>query len=213
MRDRYLFSLADIEWNETEGQGLLTLPEREAAPNPSPLPYPRTRMRRDERYDSRWFRRGQFCRFGCVFAPAFGRAVASSTRLFTAGSNRPCPSTFVLAREIGGDPALSFAVSPWELLGARGRTISVVNSRCPRWMLTLTVMASFFFACVAHGESVDKLPKPTTYVSDFAGVVDSSSKQSIEDFCRQVYEKAHATIVVVTINSLDGVAIEDFDPA
>jgi uncharacterized protein len=71
-------------------------------------------------------------------------------------------------------------------------------------------MASFFFAAVARGESVDKLPKPTTYVSDFAGVVDSESKQSIEDFCRQVYEKAHATIVVVTINSLDGVDIEDF---
>jgi len=77
-------------------------------------------------------------------------------------------------------------------------------------MLTLTVMASFFFAFVARGESVDKLPKPTTYVSDFADVIDSGSKQSIEDYCRQVYEKAHATIVVVTINSLDGVAIEDF---
>jgi len=82
--------------------------------------------------------------------------------------------------------------------------------RISRWMLTLTVMASFFFACSSHGESVDKLPKPATYVSDFADVVDSGSRQSIEDFCRQVYEKAHATIVVVTIHSLDGVDIEDF---
>jgi len=77
-------------------------------------------------------------------------------------------------------------------------------------MLTLTVMASFFFACAARGESVDKLPRPTSYVADFAGVVDSGSKQSIEDLCRQVYEKAHATIMVVTINSLDGVDIDDF---
>jgi uncharacterized protein len=78
-------------------------------------------------------------------------------------------------------------------------------------MLPLTVMVvGFFFVGMVRGESVDKLPKPTSYVSDFAGVVDADSKQSIEDLCRQVYEKAHATIVVVTINSLDGVDIEDF---
>jgi uncharacterized protein len=72
----------------------------------------------------------------------------------------------------------------------------------------------FFFLVVVAGqvwaESPDKLPQPTSYVSDFAGVIDESSKQSLEDLCKQVYEKAHATIEVVTVKSLDGLAIEDF---
>jgi len=59
-------------------------------------------------------------------------------------------------------------------------------------------------------ESVDKMPQPTSYVTDMAGVVDATSKQNMEDLCRQVYEKAHATIEVVTINSLDGVPIDQF---
>lgn len=62
--------------------------------------------------------------------------------------------------------------------------------------------------CLA--EQPGNLPRPTTYVADFAGVVDNQSKANVEDLCRQVYEKAHATIVVVTVNSLDGATIEDF---
>jgi uncharacterized protein len=63
---------------------------------------------------------------------------------------------------------------------------------------------------VALAESPDKLPKPTTYVSDFANVMDAGSKQSTEDLCRQVHIQTQAAIHVVTINSLDGLTIEDF---
>ena len=70
------------------------------------------------------------------------------------------------------------------------------------------------FLAIAAGcvcaESPSKLPRPKSYVSDFAGVVDDSSKQSLEALCRQTFETAHATIEVVTIKSLDGLAIEDF---
>ena len=62
----------------------------------------------------------------------------------------------------------------------------------------------------ACAEQPDKLPQPTSYVSDFAGVVDAGSKQQMEDLCKQVYDKAGATIEVVTVKSLDGMAIEDF---
>ncbi len=62
----------------------------------------------------------------------------------------------------------------------------------------------------ARAESVKDLPKPTSYVSDFAGVMDPASKQAIEQIAGQVYSKAHATIVVVTVKSLDGETIEDF---
>ncbi len=63
---------------------------------------------------------------------------------------------------------------------------------------------------VVRAEDPAKLPQPTSYVSDFAGVIDASSKANIEDLCRQVADKAHATIEVVTVKSLDGASIEDF---
>jgi len=75
------------------------------------------------------------------------------------------------------------------------------------------ITAGIFFALPtlkARAEDPTKLPQPTTYVSDFAGVVDPDSKQQIEALCTEVYEKTHATIEVVTIKSLDGDSIEDF---
>jgi uncharacterized protein len=77
-------------------------------------------------------------------------------------------------------------------------------------LLLAVALSGFFFAGSARAESVDKLPRPTSYVADFAGVMDAGSKQQIEDLSRQVYAKAHATIVVTTVNSLDGLTIEDF---
>ncbi len=63
---------------------------------------------------------------------------------------------------------------------------------------------------LARAESVSKLPQPTSYVSDFAGVIDAESRQNIENIASQVAAKAHATIEVVTIKSLDGENIDDF---
>jgi len=77
-------------------------------------------------------------------------------------------------------------------------------------MLAVAAAGIFFAALAARAEDPTKLPQPTTYVSDFAGVVDADSKQQIEALCTEVYEKAHATIEVVTIQSLDGDSIEDF---
>lgn len=72
-----------------------------------------------------------------------------------------------------------------------------------------------FVGCfgLAHAETVDKLPKPTSYVSDFAGVIDPASKAQIEELCGEVDRQAHAQIAVVTIKSLDGQTIEDFSTA
>jgi uncharacterized protein len=47
-------------------------------------------------------------------------------------------------------------------------------------------------------------------VADFAGVIDPASKQAMEQLSLEVYEKAHATIEVVTIHSLDGADIDQF---
>lgn len=66
--------------------------------------------------------------------------------------------------------------------------------------------------CVcARAETVRQLPRPNnTYVADFAGVIDADSKQQIDQLSREVYQQAHATIVVVTIHSLNGESIEEF---
>src|SRR5580704_7479052 len=45
---------------------------------------------------------------------------------------------------------------------------------------------------------------PTNYVNDFAGVLDAATQARLNDLCRQVDEKAHAQIAVVTVKSLDG---------
>jgi uncharacterized protein len=53
------------------------------------------------------------------------------------------------------------------------------------------------------GESVAGLPAPTGYVSDFAGVLTPETKQSLEELCTEVDQKAHAQIAVVTVQKLE----------
>jgi uncharacterized protein len=83
-----------------------------------------------------------------------------------------------------------------------------------RWIrlrLLLAVMLSgIFFVRVLSAESVDKLPKPTSYVSDFAGVMDAGSKQQMENICGQIDHKAHAQIAVVTVNDTGGEEVQQF---
>ena len=68
----------------------------------------------------------------------------------------------------------------------------------------------FCFAAVGRAETVDKLPPPTSYVSDFAGVIDADSKAHMEQLCAEVDHQAHAQIAVVTIHTLEGDTAADF---
>jgi uncharacterized protein len=45
---------------------------------------------------------------------------------------------------------------------------------------------------------------PSNYVNDFAGVLDAATQARLNNLCRQVEEKAHAQIAVVTVKSVDG---------
>ena len=45
---------------------------------------------------------------------------------------------------------------------------------------------------------------PSNYVNDFAGVLDPATVARLNNLCRQVDEKAHAQIAVVTVKSTDG---------
>jgi uncharacterized protein len=70
-----------------------------------------------------------------------------------------------------------------------------------RWLAV--VLLIFAPSVVLTAESVNTLPAPTGYVSDFAGVLSPSTKYSLENLCTQVDRQAHAQIAVVTIKTLD----------
>lgn len=58
--------------------------------------------------------------------------------------------------------------------------------------------------------SVDSLPKPTGYVSDFAHVVSPEDQDKLEQFCARVERELGVQFALVTVNTLDGRPIQDF---
>jgi len=51
---------------------------------------------------------------------------------------------------------------------------------------------------------------PANYVNDFAHVLSGQIVAELNDICKQLDDKAHAQVAVVTINSLDGSDIESY---
>jgi uncharacterized protein len=81
-----------------------------------------------------------------------------------------------------------------------------MNRYAKSWLI---VGGFLLLVLAAQAEPVSKL-KPTDYVNDFAHVLDQNSIAQMDDICRQIDEKAHAKIAVVTIHSLDGSDIESY---
>jgi uncharacterized protein len=50
----------------------------------------------------------------------------------------------------------------------------------------------------------------SNYVNDFAHVLDDQTVAELNDICKQLDDKAHAQVAVVTINSLDGGDIDSY---
>src|ERR1700734_3214584 len=73
----------------------------------------------------------------------------------------------------------------------------------------LVVAGALLLVLAAQAEPISKL-KATDYVNDFAHVLDQNSIAQMDEICRQIDEKAHAQIAVVTIKSLDGADIESY---
>src|SRR6266542_3375519 len=65
--------------------------------------------------------------------------------------------------------------------------------------LAIIVMA---WAAIACAEPISQL-QPTGYANDFAQVLDPNTKLRIEDIARQLDEKAHAQIALVTVYGLE----------
>ncbi|MBA3914062.1 MAG: TPM domain-containing protein, partial [Acidobacteriales bacterium] len=73
----------------------------------------------------------------------------------------------------------------------------------------IILFAVFSFAALLCAEPVSKLT-PSNYVNDFAHVLSDSTAANLNALCKQVDEKAHAQIAVVTVKSLDGEDVESY---
>src|SRR5271157_1149869 len=101
-----------------------------------------------------------------------------------------------------------------------GKLQSVIDFRChvsctillpmrsyAKWWLG--VASTLLLVLAAQAEPVSQL-KATDYVNDFARVVDQNTIAQMDEICRQIDEKAHSQIAVVTVHSLDGSEIESY---
>jgi uncharacterized protein len=78
------------------------------------------------------------------------------------------------------------------------------------WLALLFLLFPFTALNSASSQSVQSLPKPTDYVSDFAHVLSPGVIQQVGLVCGQVDHEAHAQIAVVTVKTLDGDSVEDY---
>jgi len=66
-----------------------------------------------------------------------------------------------------------------------------------------------FFAAPMHGQDVD-YPDYTGYVNDFAEILDSASRHDLESLVTGIEKSTGAEIAIVTIDSLEGITIEEY---
>jgi len=71
------------------------------------------------------------------------------------------------------------------------------------------ILAVVAWGALATAEPVSSL-KPTDCVNDFAGVLSPSTITQLKEMCRQVLDKAQASVVVVTVKSTDGAEIFNY---
>lgn len=74
-----------------------------------------------------------------------------------------------------------------------------------RVLLVLTTLA---LSTLAWGLDLSKL-EPRGYVNDFAGVLDTQERATIETYCANVERATGAQFAIVTVESLDGDTVED----
>jgi len=72
------------------------------------------------------------------------------------------------------------------------------------------IVALVCAAAIIHSQDVKDLPQPTDYVSDFAHVMSPTAIRQIGLLCGQVDQQAHAQIAVVTVNTTNGLPVQDY---
>ncbi len=77
------------------------------------------------------------------------------------------------------------------------------------WLLLAALLPLFTVA--AYAESVDSLPKPTDYVSDYAHVLSAETIAQLDSICGQLdHSGANSQIAIVTIHNLNGDDAADY---
>jgi uncharacterized protein len=85
--------------------------------------------------------------------------------------------------------------------------------RCARFSVFSPLLAALFAFLVlpARAQSVNSLPQPTDYVSDFAHVLSPQAIARLDSICSQLdHSKANAEIAVVTVQTLNGDDAADY---
>ncbi len=86
--------------------------------------------------------------------------------------------------------------------------LSSVFMRLRVFVAALIVLLGGRFA--AGAVDINKLPKPTGYVSDLAHVVDPQAKDQLEAFCTKVEQQLGVQFALVTIDTIGDAPIRDF---
>src|SRR5258708_18820248 len=89
----------------------------------------------------------------------------------------------------------------------RGLSCTISAMRRVRIIFAVTALVCYFASLSA--QPVAQL-HPSNYVNDFAHVLSADAETQLNDICKQIDEKAHAQIAVVTVNSLDGRDVEGY---
>ncbi|HHW03188.1 MAG TPA: TPM domain-containing protein [Thermoanaerobacterales bacterium] len=76
-------------------------------------------------------------------------------------------------------------------------------------MAAVTLSLSGFLN-VAKAEPIPPKPDTISYVYDFADLIDGSDEEEMKTIARAIDIKTKAQIVVVTVNDLNGMALEDY---
>jgi uncharacterized protein len=83
------------------------------------------------------------------------------------------------------------------------------KSRPLRYIHSVLLLGILALSTAAVAEKLPDL-KPTNYVNDFAGVIDPATQTRLNALAREVQDKAHAQIAIVTVKSLEDRPVEDF---
>jgi len=111
--------------------------------------------------------------------------------------------------EISSRTRLPAQAESREPLAPRGDSIKGRGRTFFPPFLVLLALLALAPSVALHAEKVDQL-SPQGYVNDFAGVLDTDSRQKLTALCQEVDQKADAQIAIVTIRTLEGNSVQDF---
>lgn len=77
-------------------------------------------------------------------------------------------------------------------------------------IISLIVLAVFLFCPPLTAYAVTVPEKPAEYVVDLAGIVDSYSESRLNSYLKELEQKTSAQFIVLTVETLDGIPIEEF---